>query len=84
MKSCGSGLLGVSWDEKLSSSTDGTVQCFLDEPEAALVQKRVLPLWLADAEMIHVHLDQVPDADIWNHNKAAQGEEGSSDEKPCV
>ncbi len=43
---------------------DVALQCFLDELEAALVQKRVLLLRLADVEMIYVHLDELPDAEI--------------------
>lgn len=46
------------------------LKCFHDELEAALVQKRVLLLWLADVEMIYIHLNELSDSGICNRTRA--------------
>lgn len=57
------GCISVSGDG-VQSVADVALQCFLDELEAAFVQKRVLFLWLADVEVIYVYLNELPDAKI--------------------
>lgn len=51
------------------SLADKTLQGLLDELEAAFVQKRILLLWLADVEVIHVYLDEFSDAEVWNETR---------------
>ena len=46
------------------SVAEAIVQRLLDEKEAALVEERVLPLRLADVQVVRVHLDEVPDAEV--------------------
>lgn len=50
--------------DRFQSVAHVALQCFLDELEAAFVQKRVLFLWLADIEVIYVYLNELPDAKI--------------------
>lgn len=58
------GFLSVCYVDIFPSVTDVALQCFQDELKAALVKKRVLLLWLADVEMIYVHLNELPNAEI--------------------
>ena len=51
------------------SSADVALQRILDELEAALVEERVFLLRLADVEVIHIYLDEVPDPQVWKRRK---------------
>lgn len=52
----------------LQSVAGVVLQRLLDELEAALVEERVLPLWLADVQVVRVHLDEVTDAKLWRRS----------------
>ena len=67
----GSGSTGGSreygWDQGVVA--EAVLQRLLDEQEAALVEERVLPLRLADVQVVRVHLDEVPDAEVWRRRR---------------
>lgn len=50
------------------SVSDAAFQSFLNELQTPLVKKGILFLWLADVQMIHVNLNQFPNAQIWNQS----------------
>lgn len=49
---------------KFLSLADVALECFLDELEAAPVEKRVLLLWFANVEVINIYMNKFPDARV--------------------